>query len=62
MKGFFNVKAIVLMHIFELGLGWAIWMQVNDETKLRIVVLGLCSMCKNNDGKISHKGVGLGVN
>lgn len=37
-------------------------MQVNDETKLRNTVLRLCSMCINNDGKINHKGVGLGVN
>jgi hypothetical protein len=62
VKGFFNVKAIVLMHIFELGLVWAIWMQVNDETKLRNIVLGTCFMCINNDGKINHKGMGLAIN
>jgi hypothetical protein len=37
-------------------------MQVNDETKLRNVVLGFYSMCINHDGKINHKRVGLGVN
>jgi hypothetical protein len=50
------------MHIFELGLVWAIWMQVNDETKLRNIVLGTCFMCINNDGKINHKGMGLAIN
>jgi hypothetical protein len=28
------------MHILKLGLGWVIYIQVNDETKLRNVVLG----------------------
>jgi hypothetical protein len=49
------------MHILKLGLGWVIYIQVNDETKLRNVILRFYSMCIYNDGKISHKGVGLGV-